>query len=154
MKLKAWQKNLLIIICIIIGGFVLLNLAFIITSLLVQGTMWLLQLDPNQAPPLAIFFVPAIFFGGLTWLILQSQLPHVWKATYLVLPLMIVLVVLGVMSSLLSWLTNGLVVGIGALFLTFITAIVYWQKLPWMYYLTIAYVAILGLSIIIFNIEI
>lgn len=66
MKLKSWQKNLLTIVSIIAGGFALLNLAFDVTALIIQGVMFIFQVDMTQAPSFKVLLVPAVIISILS----------------------------------------------------------------------------------------
>jgi len=51
MKLKNWQKQVLSVVVLIAGGYVLFLLAFVVFAFVVNGLMALLGLPENASPP-------------------------------------------------------------------------------------------------------
>lgn len=44
MNLKAWQRNILTVFIIVIGSFILFNLAFSLAALIINGLAWIFKL--------------------------------------------------------------------------------------------------------------
>lgn len=112
MKNKTWVKPLLSMVCIVVVGFILFNIAFMLAAL-VLGT--LANLDGTQGVPPAygrIIFVVLIFV--ISWFVFRSKLNDLAKATYLTMPLMVILVMIGIYSFQLSqfvvYILGGIVV--------------------------------------------
>lgn len=96
MELKLWQKNLLSIISIVIGGFILFNLAFILTALVVRATMLVIRVPQNMHPPYIGRYITVILILIMSYFIFRSRLNDIIKATFLTMPLMVVLVIAGI----------------------------------------------------------
>ncbi len=50
MKLKLWHKNTLSALTIVLGGFVLFNLAFLLASFVIISSMRLMGMPQDAAP--------------------------------------------------------------------------------------------------------
>jgi hypothetical protein len=150
-KLKKWQKNVLAAVFIIVAGFILFNLAFMLAALVINLTMSIMGQPQNVAPPFVGRVAYSIIILLISWLILKSKLNDLIKAAFLTMPLMVILIMLGIsLYQQPIWLL-GLIgsagVGIVLLYL-------YKKKLVWYYYFSTFYVAVLVLCIMIFQIEI
>lgn len=146
------HKTLVCAAIIIVGGFVLFNLAFMLAAALVLGLNALLRLGLNAQPPTVyslLVFIVLLMVG--TYFVFRSQWDDLIKATFLTMPLMSLFVVLGVaLYQLPQFVLFALGAGIvGALCVTF-----YLRKMPWLYYFAVAYVAALALWIVLAGIEI
>jgi hypothetical protein len=149
MKEKKWVKPVLSMVCIILGGFVLFNVAFILAALM-MGT--LARFDGTQGIPPAygrIIFVILIFV--ISWFIFQSKLNDLIKATYLTMPLMIVLVMIGIFSYQLS---QWVVYILGGVVVAAVLYFIYLKKLSWLYYFATGFVVAVALYVMIAGIEI
>lgn len=149
MKLKNYQKNVLSTFVIVIGGFLLLNLAFILAAFVINFTISFMGVDRNQAPPMIGRVVYLVLIALISWFIFRSKLNDTIKATYLTVPLMIVFVMLGLT---LYQQPKWIITAIGVLIISGTLAFIKIKKFSWLYYFSILYVALLGLSILIFNI--
>lgn len=87
----------------------------------------------------------------LSFIIFRSQLNDIIKATYLTLPIMYLLVLLGIT---LYGQPQWIIYGVGALVILSIIFYLYKKKLPWLYYFSTFYVAALGLYIMITGMDI
>ena len=151
MKLKPWQKSLLSMIIIIIGGFILFNFAFILTALVVRATMFIIRAPENMPPPYIGRYITVILILIMSYIVFRSRLNDTIKATYLTMPLMVALVMIGLS---LYGKPQWVIYGTGALVIFAVTIYLYKKKLSWLYYFSTFYVAILGLYIMISGMEI
>ncbi|HEX3018222.1 MAG TPA: hypothetical protein VHP31_10285 [Caproicibacter sp.] len=151
MKLKNWQKNILSAFVIMLGGFVLFNAAFLLSALIINTLQKIMGMPQNTAPSIfsRAFCLTLIFI--ISWFVLKSKLNTLVKATYLTLPLMVVLVMIGL---LLYQQPKFFITAIGTLAVGMLFLYLYKKKLSWQYYFATLYVAVLGLCIILFHIEI
>jgi hypothetical protein len=151
MKLKNWQKQVLSIVVLMAGGYVLFTLAFMVFAFVVNGLMVLGGQPENASPPAMGRVVAYLLILILSWLVFRSRLPVLAKATVLQMPLMVTLVMLGIAlygQSIVSIIMLGIVViGATAVFIAY-------RKLSWQYWFSTGYVAVLALCIMIFDIQI
>ncbi|MBW7572009.1 hypothetical protein [Caproiciproducens faecalis] len=105
----------------------------------------------DAAPPLLSRVFYLIFIFIISLFVFKSKLNDLVKATYLTMPLMIVLVMVGL---LFYQQAKFFIAAIGALIVSAVLLYLYKKKLSWQYYFATFYVAVLGLCIMIFNIEI
>ena len=150
-NLKLWQKNVLSALVIIIGGFILFNLAFILAALVINATMSVLGMAQNEAPPIVgrVLYLLLIFL--ISWFIFRSRLNATIKATFLTMPLMVILVVIGIGFYQQS---KWMIAGIGAVIICVVLFYLHKKKLPWLYYFSTSYVAALSLYILLSGMEI
>jgi hypothetical protein len=151
MKLKIWHKNILSSFVIMLGGFILFNVAFLLAAFVISTSQRIIGMPQNAAPNLLSRALYLVLIFIISWFVLKSKLYTLAKATYLTMPLMVVLVMLGL---LLYQQPKSLIAIIGALIISVILLYLYKKKLPWQYYFAALYVAVLGLCIMLFNIEI
>lgn len=151
MKTKSWLKNLLSMITIIIGGFILFNFAFLLTALVVRTTMFVIRTPENMPPPYIGRYITVILILIMSYIVFRSRLNDTIKATYLTMPLMVALVMIGLS---LYGKPQGVIYGAGALVIFAVTYYIYKKKLSWLYYFATFYVAILGLYIMISGMDI
>ena len=151
MKLKSWQKNILSIVIIIVGGFILFNLAFILTALVVRATMLVMGVPENMAPPSIGRYITVFLIFIMSYIVFCSRVNDTIKATFLTMPLMVTLVMIGLS---LYGQSKFLIYGAGALVIFVVVFFLYKKKLPWLYYFSTFYVAALGLYIMISGIDI
>lgn len=151
MKLKPWQKNLLSIIIIIIGGFALFNFAFILTALVVRATMIVMRTPENMPPPYIGRYITVILILIISYIVFKSRLNDTIKATYLTMPLMVILVMIGIS---LYGQSQWIIYGVGTIVIFATVFYIFKKKLPWLYYFSVLYVATLGLYIMISGMDI
>jgi hypothetical protein len=149
MKLKPWLKTLLSILTIIIGGFLLFNLAFILVAL-IMGLVGLIS-GSNNTPSITGIVILIILLLVLSWFIFKSKLPTLIKATYLSMPLMVILMTIGIS---LYQQPQWIIYLIGAAIVISILLYLIFKKLSWLYFISTIYVALLALYISIAGIEI
>jgi hypothetical protein len=151
MKLKPYQKNILSALVIIVGGFILFNLAFLLAAFVIKATMSILGTAQYAAPPFVGRVVYLLFILLISWLVLRSRLHDLAKATFLTMPLMVILIMVGIgLYQQSKWL----IAGIGAVIIGAELFYLYKKKLSWHFYLATIYVAVLGLFVMLFNVQI
>lgn len=149
--MKTWQRNLLSLLFIVVGGFVLFNFAFMLAALVIKASMSIMGLPQDSAPPFLSKVIYVILIAIISLFIFKSKLNTLVKATYLTLPLMVVQVSFGIV---LYQQSKFLLAVIAALILGALLLYFYKKKLSWQYYFATLYVAVLGLIIMAFNIQI
>ncbi len=151
MKKGLFKGYFLLAIFIVVGGFILFNFAFILTALVMRGTMLVMRMPENMAPPSLARFLAFALILFMSWLVFKSGLNHTFKATFLTMPLMTVLVLLGLsLYNQPKWMLYGAGAGIILVLLAYL----YKKRLPWVYYFATIYVAILGIYIMVSGIDI
>lgn len=149
MRINGSIKKILEILFIVLAGFILFNVAFIMAALVIQDFGFLSQSE-TQNPRLGMLIFGLILLG-LSWFILRSPLTTLLKATYLTMPLMTAIVILGVvMNGLPLWMIlacEGLLIGS-------VFGFIRMKRLEWEYHFATLYCTVIGISIIIFNIQI
>lgn len=151
MKLKAWQKNILSIVVIVVGGFILFNLAFVLTALVVRASMLVMKVPENMPPPYIGRYITVILILIMSYMVFQSRLNDTIKATFLTMPLMVILVMIGLS---LYGRPQWIIYAVGAVVIFAVILYLYKKKLSWLYYFATFYVAVLGLYIMISGMDI
>lgn len=145
---NKWINYLIAMVVIIIGGFVLFNLAFL--SLGIMSDFNNIELDS-----LVIFggyLISLIVLFGIAKYALSANLAKdTIIATLLTLPLMVIIVSIGIRMHLQP---DYLIIGVCALVFLPIIIVMQRLKLSWVYWLACGYVMALGLLIMIFDIQI
>ncbi|PKM89064.1 MAG: hypothetical protein CVU85_03170 [Firmicutes bacterium HGW-Firmicutes-10] len=153
-------KNILGIIVsaltIMLGGFVLFSLGFILLAIIINGFQILGETPTGEVFSEMLMF--AVYLGvaiilvlGAKWLLTKEQLKHTLRATALTLVLIIVVVMIGIVlykqSDLIILLAGGVV--IIPLFI-----LLYIKKANWTYLFATVYVACIGIYGVLMNVEI
>lgn len=144
MKANPIKKYALPAGIIVVGGFILFNLAFILTALVVN---LLLAVEGN--PESSILHIVGRLLALLLilviiGLILRTRINHTVKATFMTMPLMTILVLLGItFYGQPLWVLYG----VGAAIILAVLFFLYKRKLPWVYYFATLFVAALGIFI-------
>lgn len=150
MKFKPWQKNLLSAFVIMAGGFLLFNVAFLIFAFITNAAMGALGMPENAGPPSALRALAVTVILMIALAVFRSKLNDTIKATFLTMPLMTILVLVG-----MSFYTKTfLVVLISAAVIGGLIYYLHQKKLPWVYYFATIYVAVLGLYVMLAGVEI
>ena len=151
MKLKPYQKNILFALFIIVGGFILFNLAFLLAAFVIKVTTSLLGMAQNEAPSTVgrVLYLLIIFL--ISWFVFRSRLNDIIKATFLTMPLMVILVMVGLS---LYQQSKWIIAGIGAVIICTVLSYLYKKKLSWLYYFSTIYVVALALCVMLFNVQI
>ena len=155
MQLKTWQKQILSAIVVLAGGFVLFNLAFMLAAAVSQIYRLAVRLfggqDTMAFESRGWQYIYLVIVLLISWFVLRSKWPDLVKATYLTMPLMIVLIIIGI------WLyeqPQWLPIGIGAIIVGAVVVYLYVKKQSWLYYLAAAYTGLLALFIVLTGIDI
>ncbi|MPM91419.1 hypothetical protein SDC9_138548 [bioreactor metagenome] len=151
MRLKPYQKNILSALAVMAGGFILFNVVFLLAALVINASMRVMGMPMNQAPHIISRVLYLILICLISWFVFRSRLNNVIKATYLTMPLMVILVTAGLS---LYQQPKWMVAIIGAVL---ICALIYYfhkKKLSWLYYFSVFYVAAVAFCVMIFNIDI
>ena len=151
MTLKLWQKNILSALVIIAGGFILFNLAFILAALVINATISVLGMPQNEAPHIIGRVVYLLLIFLISWFVLRSRLNGTIKATFLTMPLMVILVLTGIS---LYQQSKWIITGIGALIICMVILYLHKKKLSWLYYFSAFYVSALALYILLSGMDI
>ena len=155
MKLKTWQKNLLSALIITVGGFLLFNVAFMLAAAVHQACSLIVRLIAGRDD----FAVNLIFWQylfillvlGISWFIFKSKWKTLIKATYLTMPIMVLLVFVGIrFFEQPKWVP----IGIGVILLGAVLLYLYKKRLPWQYFYATLFTGIVALVIVLAGIEI
>jgi hypothetical protein len=156
MKMKPWQRNILSVIIIAAGGFVLWNAAFLLAAgvnRLYALIARLLSGQENEAENgRAWMYVYLLVVLIISWLIFRAKrFNPLIKATYLTMPLMVTLILAGIqLYQQPKWVP----ICIGGVIVLVVFGFLYMKKLPWHYYFAVAYTAAMALIVVIAGIEI
>ena len=155
MKLKTWQKNVLLAAAVAAGGFLMWNVAFMFAAGVINGFNWLVRLFAGNKD-----FAMNIMFGGylfvlivlvISWVIFKSKLPTLAKAIYLTMPLMVLLIFQGIqLFEQPQWIP----ITIGVIMVGLVLLYLYKKKLSWLYYFATLYTGAMALYVILAGIEI
>jgi hypothetical protein len=138
---RAYVKNILSALAVAGFGFILLGLTFIFNFLVFQLIDLLIPRNPDYLPqwfPMARHIIFLIIIALISWPIFRSKLPTLVKATFLTVPMAVVLVTIGILfypSPFLPYLLGALLT-IGVLFYFFRT------HKPWLYYYSVILVTL------------
>lgn len=153
---KALVSPWIAVLAVLVGGFVLFNLAFMLYALMVNlpeilagnPAEWVASALPALMWTLGL----AVLIGVAVWNLVEKKLrwPTIW-ATLLTVPLMAILVSIGIALYGQSDLVIALVGG--AVILPLI-GVCLWKKWPWVYLLAVVYAGVLGLVIMLFDVQI
>ena len=152
MKFKSpVVKNILSALAVAFFGLILLNLTFLFDALfqvvIRRFVRIFMPLNPNAGllPPLFhCSFVVVI--GIISWCVFRSKLQVIYKATYMTVPVAVVLATVGIFLypwRIISYSVGGLLC-IGTL------CVFYRTKQPWLYYYT---VILVSLALTIFSLS-
>lgn len=151
MKMEPWIKNILSMIVIVLVGFVLFNLAFLMAYGIITLIMTVTGASSGSPPSTVAFAILLLILWTIAWFIFRSKINDLAKATFLTMPLMSTLVVLYVVTYDLSqWVS----IIIGGAFCVAILYFIQLKKLSWLYTFATFYVLVLIAFIKIFDIQI
>lgn len=151
MKLKLFQKNIAYIIVIVIGGFIHLNLAFLLAALVINATNRFMLMTQSEVSPVVGRILYLILICLISWFVLRSRLKDIIKAAFFTMPQMVILVMVGIS---LYQQSKWLIAGVGAVIIFAILFYLYKKKLSWLYFFSVFYVSVLALCVMIFNVPI
>jgi len=148
MTLSPLQRKILEALGIVLIGFALFNVAFMMFASILSLVMMITKTSiQNNGLGFAIFL---LILAILTILVFRSKLNILLKAGYLCMPVMSVLVMLGIVFYQYQWLVYGSV----GLFIGILLGYLRMMKQPWQYQFSVLYCTALGLIIALFNIQI
>jgi hypothetical protein len=144
-------KNVLSAVAVAIFGLILLNVAFIFDAVYQGSVRWVIAHFIDIGPDMRLYWFPplmhlsfVVIIGVISWFVFRSKLGEIYKAIYLVVPVAVVLVTVGMF--LFHWPIAGYSVG----FLLCACTLYYFYrtKQPWLYYYS---VILIGLALAIFT---
>lgn len=151
MKAILNKKNIVSALVIVVGGFILFNIAFLLAAVVIRATIGVLGMARNEVTPIVGRLIYLLLILAISWFVFCSRLSEIIKATFLTMPLMIVLVMAGIsLYQQPKWMTAG----IGAVIICSVLYYIHKKRLPWQYYFSTVYVAVLSLCAMIFNVQI
>lgn len=134
---KPWVKNPLLALGLIVFGFILINLAFILDALYQNSLDAIFRaitgLDLNQTSPWFPRFKHFSFLILLilaSWAVFRSKLKTFYKATFMVVPLAAAYATIGM--TFYRW--HGADYFMGAIFGFGVLLYLYLTKKTWLYY--------------------
>lgn len=153
--MKPWQKNVLSVIVIVAGGFLLFNLAFLLLAVTVHTCRIAVTLlggySVEDMNPMFCRYVYVMVILLISIFIFKSKLSTLIKATYLTTPLMVILILIGLLFyHQPQWLS--IIVGAAIVLATIF--FFYKKKLTWQYYIATIYTAALALYVLFSGIDI
>lgn len=139
---KSLLKNIFSILAVVVFGFILLNLAFILDALYQGIVRSIIGLFIPLGPELQLYWFPPLMhfsflvvIGLISWLVFRSRLWTLLKAIYLSVPVAAVLVTIGMF--LYRW--PVIVYPLGTLLCICTIYYFYRTKQPWIYYFTVIF---------------
>lgn len=155
MKLKSVLGIIVSMLTIMLGGFVLFNLAFVLLAFLVNGFEGFTNTNgefSREMLQLGGFVAIAIALAvAAKFLLTKEQLKHTLLASVFALLLMVILIIIGIalfgQSDLIIFLAGGAVI-LPVLGLLFV------KKANWTYIFATVYATCLGILVMLFNIDI
>lgn len=155
MKTKEIFSNIVSALTIMLGGFVLFSIGFIVLAIVINGLQLLGETPSGEVSSYFLAFAGyaagAIALAFLAkWLLTKEQLKHTLLSAVLTLLLMVVLVMIGIalyqQSDLILLLAGGIVIVPLLIYL-------YVKKANWTYIFATAYVACIGIYNVLMNVE-
>lgn len=145
------KKNVLPMVVIVGGGFLLWNLAFMMLAGIATLERLILRTGEMGASYGLARSIYLVLILLITYLIFRTKLPDYVKATVLTVPLISILVMIGMKCYIYPiWVSLTISGG----FLLLIVLVIYLVKAKWVYYFATTYVGVVGLMIAVFQIEI
>lgn len=151
MKLKPYQKNILSILVIVVGGFILFNLAFLLTAFVTNAVISFSGMRQSGSVHIIGRGLSVLLILLISWATLRSRLNDTIKATFLTMPLMVILVTIGIS---LYQQPKWIIAGIGAVIICVVILYLHKKKLSWLYYFSAFYVAAIALYVLISGMDI
>lgn len=156
MKLKPWRKNVLSVLVIVVVGYGLFLTAFLLAAVVMKVCNAIVVLfagksESDQNIRIYWHYVYVILILLLSWFVLKSKLNDLFKATYLTMPLIVVLAEVGIhLYQQPPWVTAGISTVIVGAMLFYL----YKKKLSWLYYFSTFYVVAMALYVLFSGMEI
>ena len=152
MKLKNWQRNSLSVIIIIVGGFILWNVTFLLAALVMQVYRFLIGSFEQEGSAMAWKYAYLIVVLLISWFVFRTKrFNTIVKSTYLTMPLMVMLILAGVQFyQQPKWVP----ISVGALITLSVFLSLHKMKLSWHYYFASIYTAAMALYVVLADIQI
>lgn len=138
---KPYVKNILSALAVSFFGFALWNTAFIAYALLVRLALLFAPVDFARMSSWFMSSTLVLFIAmlaGLSWFVFRLSLPDLFKAIYLTMPLVVVLVSIGI----LTYPNPILAYGLSAVLVADVIIYLRHTKRPWIYYYATLFTAI------------
>lgn len=148
---KTSYKYLFSAAVIVVGGFILFNIAFLLAALIFNGMNTLLGLEEHAKPSIIGIMLYTVIILTATVLVFISKLNDVTKATFLTMPLMVALIGQGI---LLYQQPKAIPIAIATITILTLLSLFYKYKKTWEYSFACIYVGIVLIATIALNIEI
>jgi hypothetical protein len=155
MKLKNILGVIVSALVIMLGGFVLFNLAFVFLGFLVNGFKVFADTTGEVSREMLILggyvaLVVALAIGA-KFLLTKEQLKHTLFASVFALLLMVILVVIGIA---LYEQSDTIILLAGGLIIIPLLILLYLKKANWTFIFATVFASCLGILVMLFNIEI
>ena len=155
MKLKTYQKNILHMFVIVVGGFILFNVAFFLAFLVNRAYMLLIMIFTHNIENIGAMrfswhYVYIVVVLILSWFVFRTKLNDLAKSTFSTMPLIVLLTEVGIrfyQSPLMVYIICSAIVGAILLYL-------YNTKRSWLYYFAVFYVVAVGIFVMLTGMEI
>lgn len=152
MKNKVWPKKILSAIAIIVGGFVLWNLAFVLAAAVSFCWRAMLGIPNDQIAASGWRYLFLALVLIISWFVLRAKRVNTLiKATYFTMPLMVILILEGIQLYAYS---NWLAFIIGAIIDLAVLFYLYKKKSPWQYYFATIFTGATALIVMLAGIDI
>lgn len=146
-------KNILSALAIAAGGFVLLNLTFMLYALIINGILFLLPagfaMTSNWFMPFMVTII-GLSIITLYFFIFKSKIKEIYKAIFMTVPASVVLATIGIF--LYRWPVA--VYSLSGLFVVGFLYYFYRTKQSWLYYFAVILVALVMLVMTLTGAEI
>ena len=153
---RTVMSPLMASVAVLAGGFVLFNLAFVLYALVVSLPQILsgetIEWVASALPVILGTTGLSLLIGLAVWYLVDKRLrKDAILASLLTVPLMAILVFIGIV---LYGQSDVVIAAIGALVILPLLAYCLWKKVPWVYTLAVLYVGILGVVIMVIDVQI
>lgn len=150
-------KNILSALIVSASGFILWNITFLVDFLFQSIIRGIFGLFVKVGPDSTLYWYPitmhglfVVFIGLISWPILRSKMRVLFKAIYLTVPLVVVLVTLGIFFY--RWPPVPYI--LGGLFTIGILYYLYRTKKHWLYYFAVLFTSLVLLIAALTGVEI
>ena len=141
-KKSSAGKNILSAVAVAAGGFILLNLTFLLDFLFQSALRAVFKPDTLDSGPgvnvpwLHVLFL--LLIGLISWPVYSSKIPVLLKATYTIVPIAVLLATGGILLN--QWPAAVWIAG--ALIIIAILIWLYVKKQHWLYFYAVALTAV------------
>ena len=150
-------KNILSIVAVTFFAFILLNITFLFDFAYQSIVRWIIELFIPLDLDMTIYWLPpllhlsfVVIIGLISWIVFRSKLKVLYKATYMAVPIAVVLATIGMF--LYSWPIISY--SIGSLFCIGILYYLYHTKQPWLYYYVLILISTILLIMSLLSVDI